>query len=67
MAAGNTTLAIIEEVLPRGLYKVRCDDGRILKVSLTPEARQARTNLIPGDQVTVEASPYDPARGRIRH
>ena len=56
----------IEEVLPRALYRVRLDDGARRTASATNKLRQVTVKLLPGDGVTVEISPYDPTRGRIK-
>lgn len=57
---------IIEATLPRGLYRVRTDDGRAVTVSVSAAARRVTVKFIPGDRVTVELSPFDPTRGRIK-
>lgn len=60
------TRGVIEAVLPRALYRVRLDDGVEITASLASKARQVTVRLIPGDDVLVELSPYDPTRGRIK-
>jgi translation initiation factor IF-1 len=66
-AGENTRLedGIILETLPRGLYRVRTDDGRRVVVSLGGVTRQVTVRVIPGDRVRVELSPFDPTRGKI--
>jgi len=54
------------EALPKALYRVRCDDGQVVTVSLGGIARQVTVKVIPGDRVVVEISPLDPTRGRIK-
>ena len=66
MTEAKTTRGIIETVLPRALYRVRLDDGTEITASVSNKARQVTVKLLPGDGVTVEISPYDPTRGRIR-
>ncbi|MDH3728936.1 MAG: translation initiation factor IF-1 [Myxococcales bacterium] len=60
------TRGVIEAVLPRALYRVRLDDGVEITASLASKARQVTVRLMPGDDVLVELSPYDPTRGRIK-
>ncbi|MGB8331218.1 MAG: translation initiation factor IF-1 [Polyangiales bacterium] len=66
MIETRTTRGTIEAVLPRALYRVRLDDGEEITASVTAKARQVTVRLLPGDGVTVEISPYDPTRGRIK-
>jgi translation initiation factor IF-1 len=66
MSRGNTARGTIEAVLPRALYRVRLDSGEEITASVTAKARQITVKLLPGDSVTIEVSPYDPTRGRIR-
>ena len=56
---------IVEEALPRGLYAVRCDDGRKVIATLSTAARRVTVKVIPGDRVAIEISAFDPSRGRI--
>ncbi len=60
------TRGVIEAVLPRALYRVRLDDGAEITAALASKARQVTVKLMPGDDVLVELSPYDPTRGRIK-
>lgn len=62
----NVLEGIIDEALPRGLYAVRLDDGRILRATLSTEAKRVMVKVLPGDRVMVEVSAFDPSRGRIK-
>ena len=66
MKDANIARGTIEEVLPRALYRVRLDDGATVTASVSNKLRQITVKLLPGDGVTVEISPYDPTRGRIK-
>ena len=66
MNKGERTEGTVEEALPKGLYRVVCDNGKTVKASLGGVARQTTVKVIPGDRVEVEISPFDPTRGRIR-
>jgi translation initiation factor IF-1 len=56
----------VEKALPKGLFRVRCDDGQIVVASLGGIARQVTVKVIPGDRVVLELSALDPNRGRIK-
>jgi translation initiation factor IF-1 len=69
MAGANspTVLSgVVEETLPRDLYRVRLDDGQMVTASLGGLTRQTTVRIIQGDRVRVEVSPLDPTRGRIK-
>jgi translation initiation factor IF-1 len=66
MIETRTTRGTIEAVLPRALYRVRLDDGGEITASASAKTRQVTVRLLPGDDVMVEISPYDPTRGRIK-
>lgn len=57
---------VVEEELPRGLYKVRCEDGRTFLAGLPTGSRHGIVKLLPGDRVVLEASPIDGTRARIK-
>lgn len=56
----------VERALPKGLFRVRCDGGRVVTASLGGVARQVTVKVIPGDRVRLELSAFDPTRGRIK-
>lgn len=56
---------IIDEALPSGLYRVRLEDGRRIRATLSTRAKRVLVKVLPGDRVLVELSPFDPSRGRI--
>ena len=66
MVAGRETQGTVEKALPKGLFRVRCDDGAIVTASLGGIARQVTVKVIPGDRVVLEVSALDPSRGRIK-
>lgn len=61
----NTLEGIIDEALPRGLYRVRLDDGRRVRATLSTSAKRVTVKVLPGDRVLLELSAFDPSRGRI--
>ncbi|HEY3236525.1 MAG TPA: hypothetical protein VGJ84_17540 [Polyangiaceae bacterium] len=56
---------MVEEILPNAMYRVRLDDGRVIRAGLTPTARHGIVRLIRGCRVAVNISSYDPGRGHI--
>jgi translation initiation factor IF-1 len=56
----------VVETLPKGLYRVRGDDGKVVTASLGGMTRNVTVKVIPGDRVLIEVSQFDPARGRIK-
>ena len=57
---------VVEEEVPRGLYKVRGDDGRTFLAGLPTSSRHGIVKLLPGDRVILEVSPTDDTRARIK-
>ena len=62
----------VTEALPNTMFRVQIDDeaveefaGRTLLCTLSGKMRMYRIKVMPGDQVKLEVTPYDPDRGRI--
>jgi len=53
------------EALPSTHFKVELEDGKVVIAHLAGKMRIYRIKILPGDNVTVEMSPYDDTRGRI--
>jgi len=53
------------EALPSLKFRVKLDDGSEILAYVAGKLRIHRIRILPGDQVTVEMSPYDNKRGRI--
>ena len=58
-------MGTIIEALPSTHFKVRLEDGQEVLCHLAGKLRMFRIKILPGDNVTVEMSPYDEKRGRI--
>ena len=56
---------IVLESLPSTHFRVRLDSGEEIIAHLAGKLRIYRIKILPGDQVTVEMTPYDEKRGRI--
>jgi translation initiation factor IF-1 len=61
----TTAAAVIVACLPNGQLRVRTDDGAVLTAHVGGDLRRAMPNLVPGDQVCIEAAPLDPRRAMI--
>ncbi len=61
----NRKTGSVLESLPSAHFRVRLDDGKEIIAHLAGKLRIYRIKVLPGDQVTVEMSPYDETRGRI--
>jgi translation initiation factor IF-1 len=57
---------IVEEVLPDTRYRVRLDNGHELSAYAAGKMKKHRIRVLAGDRVTLEMSPYDLSKGRIR-
>jgi len=56
---------IVLESLPNAYFRVKLNDGKEILAHLAGKLRIYRIKVLPGDQVTVETSPYDEKKGRI--
>jgi len=56
---------IVLEALPSAHFRVKLDGGEEIIAHLAGKLRIYRIKVLPGDQVTVEMTPYDKKRGRI--
>ena len=55
------------EKFPSGLFSVQLDHDRVVLAHLAGRLRRNRIRVLAGDKVTLELSPYDLERGRIRY
>jgi len=53
------------EALPSTHFRVLLEDGNEIIAHLAGKLRIYRIRVLPGDEVTVEMTPYDEKRGRI--
>jgi translation initiation factor IF-1 len=53
------------EALPSAHFRVKLEGGEEIIAHLAGKLRIYRIKVLPGDQVTVEMTPYDKKRGRI--
>ncbi len=57
----------ITEVLQGGQFKVKLENDIIVSAHVSGKMRVFKINILPGDTVDVELSPYDLTRGRITY
>ena len=55
------------ELLPNTTFKVKLDNGVTVLAYLGGKMRQFKINILLGDKVDLEFSPYDLTRGRITY
>lgn len=57
----------VTEALPNAVFRVVLDNGHQIMAHVSGKIRMNSINILPGDKVTVELSPYDLTRGRITY
>jgi translation initiation factor IF-1 len=55
----------VVEALPNAQFKVKLENGHEVLAHLSGKLRMHFIRILPGDQVTLELSPYDLTKGRI--
>ncbi len=55
----------VRETLPNAMFKVELENGHQILAHISGKMRMHFIRILPGDNVTVELSPYDLTRGRI--
>ena len=56
---------VIIETLPNAMFKVELENGHVIIAHIAGKMRMNYINILPGDKVRVEMSPYDLSKGRI--
>ncbi len=57
--------AVVKEALPNARFNVQLSNGHMVLAHVSGKMRMHFIRILPGDEVTVELSPYDLKRGRI--
>ncbi len=57
----------IIETLPNAMFRVELENGHKVLAHISGKMRMHYIRILPGDEVTVELSPYDLTRGRITY
>ncbi len=58
-------VAKVIDALPNAVFRVELENGHQILAHVSGKMRMHFIRILPGDQVTVEMSPYDLNRGRI--
>ena len=54
------------ETLPNAMFRVQLDNGHIVTAHISGKMRKNYIRILTGDKVTVEMTPYDLTKGRIK-
>ena len=57
----------VEEVLPNAMFRVRISEHHVITAVISGKMRQHRIQILAGDKVKVEMSPYDMTKGRVTY
>ena len=55
----------VVDALPNAMFKVELPNGHQILAHISGKLRMNFIRILPGDNVTVEMSPYDLTKGRI--
>ena len=58
---------VVKELLPNTQFVVTLENGHEIIAHISGKMRMHFIKILPGDQVTVELSPYDLTKGRISY
>jgi len=58
---------IVMETLPNAMFRVELENKHRVLAHISGKMRMHFIKILPGDEVTVELSPYDLTRGRITY
>ena len=56
---------VVTETLPNAMFRVKLENGHTVLAHISGKMRMHYIRILPGDNVTVELSPYDLSRGRV--
>ena len=62
---GAPVRAVVRETLPNSRYRCETEGGAEVVCHLTGGTSLKFVRILPGDEVVVERSPFDPTKGRI--
>ena len=57
----------VTETLPNAMFRVKLGEGEIILAHLSGKMRIHHIEVMPGDKVKVEMTPYDLSKGRITY
>jgi len=56
---------VVRELLPNTMFRVEIQGGHVVNAHISGKMRMNFIRILPGDNVTMEMSPYDLTKGRI--
>lgn len=56
---------LVEEVLPNAMFRVRITETHKITAVISGKMRQHKIQILQGDRVKIEMSPYDLTKGRV--
>lgn len=56
----------VEELLPNAMFRVKLENDHEVLAHTSGKMRKNRIRVLAGDKVTVEMTPYDLTKGRIK-
>ena len=62
-----TSDGVVEEVLPNAMFRVKMAQGPTILGHISGKMRQNKIQILAGDRVRVELSPYDLSKCRITY
>lgn len=57
---------VVKELLPNAMFRVELENGHVILAHTAGNMRRNRIRVLVGDKVTVEMTPYDLTKGRIK-
>jgi len=62
-----TSDGVVEEVLPNAMFRVKLAQGATILGHISGKMRQNKIQILAGDKVRIEMSPYDLSKCRITY
>lgn len=62
-----TSDGVVEEVLPNAMFRIKIAQGATILGHISGKMRQNKIQILTGDRVRVELSPYDLSKCRITY
>ena len=56
---------VVEEVLPNAMFRVKVTETHKITAIISGRMRQNKIQILQGDRVKIEMSPYDLTKGRV--
>ena len=57
---------IVVETMPNTMFRVELENGHVVTAHISGKMRKNYIRILTGDKVTVEMTPYDLTKGRIK-